>query len=262
MPFARRIELNGGDAEVFQDLRAEADLAPFGFAILRLRMFLGKPATARLADAHRALAQIDDHAAAFFRHAVQDGGDDLLLAEDVVDDGFQMKPDRNVDPVADVAIDDREVMHRVPRQRVGIGLGGPGDRLDTNKRRPILTFTEDTTPGIHDTVIAACDIWRYRGFGITTYHDSCTDNLRLAMRAIGVEAPEVPSPFNLFMNIPIGPDGSIAWLPPTSRAGDHVTFRAEMDLIYAVSCCPQDQIPINGEGQTPMEAHIVVEDAR
>ena len=138
----------------------------------------------------------------------------------------------------------------------------PGDRLNTNKRRPILTFTEDTTPGIHDTVIAACDIWRYRGFGITSYHDSCTDNLRLAMRAIGAEAPEVPSPFNLFMNIPIGPDGSIAWLPPTSRAGDHVTFRAEMDLIYAVSCCPQDQIPINGEGQMPMEAHIVVEDAR
>ncbi len=138
----------------------------------------------------------------------------------------------------------------------------PGDVLNTNKRRPILTFLEDTTPGIHDTVIAACDIWRYRGFGIMGYHDSCTDNLRLAMLAIGIEAPEVPSPFNLFMNIPIGPDTAIAWEAPTSKAGDHVTFRAEMDLVYAVSCCPQDQIPINGVGQKPVEAHIMVEDAR
>lgn len=135
----------------------------------------------------------------------------------------------------------------------------PGDKLNSNKRRPILTFIEDTTPGIHDTVIAACDIWRYRGFGITEYHDSCTDNLRLAMRAIGVEAPEVPSPFNLFMNIPIGPDGRIAWLAPTSEPGQSVTFRAEMDVIYAVSCCPQDQIPINGTDFKPVEAHIRVD---
>ena len=148
------------------------------------------------------------------------------------------------------------------RATIGSVFPRPGDRLDTNKRRPILAFLEDTTPGIHDTIMAACDIWRYRNFGITSYHDSCTDNLNLAMRAIGLAAPEVPSPFNLFMNVPIGPDGAIAFVPPTSKAGDHVTFRAEMDIIYAVSCCPQDQIPINGAEQTPVEAHLVVEAAR
>lgn len=141
-------------------------------------------------------------------------------------------------------------------------LPRPGDALVTNKRRPILTFIEDTTPGIHDTVIAACDIWRYRGFGITRYHDSCTDNMRLAMRAIGLEAGEVPSPFNLFMNIPIGPDFAIGWLAPTSQPGGSVTFRAEMDAVYVVSACPQDKIPINGTDQTPREAHIMVEAAR
>ena len=30
----------------------------------------------------------------------------------------------------------------------------------TNKRRPILTVVEDTSGGIHDTLVAACD--RYR----------------------------------------------------------------------------------------------------
>ena len=43
----------------------------------------------------------------------------------------------------------------------------PGDVLVTNHRRPILTFLEDTSPGVHDTLIAACDIHRYRGLGVT-----------------------------------------------------------------------------------------------
>ena len=52
-----------------------------------------------------------------------------------------------------------------------------GDVLVTNKRRPILTFIEDTSPGVHDTCMSACDIYRYRGLGVTGHHDSCTDNL-------------------------------------------------------------------------------------
>ena len=35
-----------------------------------------------------------------------------------------------------------------------------GEAMRTNKRRPILTFLEDSSLGIHDTLIAACD--RYR----------------------------------------------------------------------------------------------------
>ncbi len=37
----------------------------------------------------------------------------------------------------------------------------PGDKLLTNKRRPILTVMEDTC-GVHDLLIAACDIYRYQ----------------------------------------------------------------------------------------------------
>ena len=32
-----------------------------------------------------------------------------------------------------------------------------GDSFVTTKRRPILTLVEDTSPGIHDTFMAACD---------------------------------------------------------------------------------------------------------
>jgi uncharacterized protein YcgI (DUF1989 family) len=128
-----------------------------------------------------------------------------------------------------------------------------GDKLVTNKRRPILTLVEDTSPGIHDTIIAACDIYRYQGLGVTEYHDNCTDNLMDGMKALGVTPPEVPSPLNLWMNIPVRSDGSIAWEEPVSKPGDYVVLRAEMDCIVAMSACPQDIVRINAGA--PTEAH-------
>jgi uncharacterized protein YcgI (DUF1989 family) len=78
-----------------------------------------------------------------------------------------------------------------------------GDALVTNRRRPILTLVADTSPGIHDTLIAACDRYRYELLGCTTYHDNCTDNLLAAMSKLGLQPSAIPSPLNLFMNIPV-----------------------------------------------------------
>ena len=36
-----------------------------------------------------------------------------------------------------------------------------GDVFVTNQRRPILTLLEDTSPGVHDTLMSACDRYRY-----------------------------------------------------------------------------------------------------
>src|SRR5262245_54987388 len=52
-----------------------------------------------------------------------------------------------------------------------------GDALYSNRRRPILSFLEDTSGGIHDTLIAACDAQRYELLGVRGHHDSCADNL-------------------------------------------------------------------------------------
>ena len=134
----------------------------------------------------------------------------------------------------------------------------PGDKLATNKRRPILTLVADTSPGVHDTFIAACDIYRFQGLGCTEYHDNCTDNLFAGMALIGLKPPEVPSPLNLWMNIPINGDGSIEWKEPVSKPGDHVVLRAEIDCIVAMSACPQDIVCINAGA--PTEAHYQVLD--
>ena len=133
-----------------------------------------------------------------------------------------------------------------------------GDSMVTNHRRPILTVMEDTSGGIHDTLLAACDRYRYELLGCPEYHDNCTDNLADALAELGLTPPEIPSPWNLFMNIPVKSDGSLSFEPPVCKPGDYLLLRAEMDCIIAFSACPQDIIPINGVDCAPTEAHFQV----
>ena len=144
--------------------------------------------------------------------------------------------------------------------RIAIGRIIPkvGDALVTNHRRPILTLVEDTSGGIHDTLVAACDRWRYELLGCTTYHDNCTDNLAAGMGELGLTPPETPSPLNLFMNIPVIDGNASDVLPPISTPGSYVTLRAEMDCIIAFSACPQDIVPINGADLKTTEAHFEI----
>jgi uncharacterized protein YcgI (DUF1989 family) len=125
-----------------------------------------------------------------------------------------------------------------------------GDTFITNRRRPIMTLEQDTSPGIHDTLIAACDRWRYELLGVVGYHRNCQDNFVEALRGLGVTpAGPAPSPFNVFMNIPVAADrNALSFEPARCRPGDHVVLRAEMDCIVVLSACPQDILPINGPG--------------
>ena len=135
-----------------------------------------------------------------------------------------------------------------------------GDSYLSNRRRPILTVEEDTSAGIHDSLMAACDNERYGLLGCTDYHDNCADNLRSGMKELGSEAAWVPSPLNLFMNIPWTQEGALSFEAPVTKPGDYVVLRAEQDVIVAFSACPQDILPINGRHTTPTEAHFKVID--
>ena len=135
-----------------------------------------------------------------------------------------------------------------------------GDHLYTNRRRACLTIVEDTSSGIHDTLMAACDSHRYGLLGCTEYHDNCTDNLAAGLFELGLTPPETPSPLNLFMNIPWDEAGALAFETPRTVPGDYITLEAQLDLVVAFSACPQDILPINGEGRMPTEAHFEVLD--
>jgi len=134
-----------------------------------------------------------------------------------------------------------------------------GDSFLTNQRRPILTLVEDTSGGAHDTLMAACDVPRYRLLGVEGHHDNCRDNLHAGLAGLGITVPATPSPLNLFMNIPWTADGTLAWGEPVSAPGSYAVFRTEMDLVVAFSACPQDILPINGRTGRTTEAHFTIE---
>jgi hypothetical protein len=133
-----------------------------------------------------------------------------------------------------------------------------GDLLLTNQRRPILKLIEDTSGGAHDTLIAACDKYRYQQLGAQGPHANCTDNLAAALGKVGVKVPETPCPLNLFMNIPWTSKGKLSFDPPLSKPGDYVTLQAQMDCIVVFSACPQDMLPVNGADMVPRDARFEI----
>ncbi|TWD82676.1 hypothetical protein FB561_3816 [Kribbella amoyensis] len=131
-----------------------------------------------------------------------------------------------------------------------------GDDLVTDQRRPILTLVADGSPGRHDMLIAACDATRYAGLGVPG-HPSCAQNLADALADLGLSAAVVPQPVNVFMNVPVDPDGGLSWLPAPTDPGDSITFEAAIDCVVVVSACPQDLTGINGDGPTDLALDLL-----
>ncbi|HEY0519889.1 MAG TPA: urea carboxylase-associated family protein [Ilumatobacteraceae bacterium] len=134
-----------------------------------------------------------------------------------------------------------------------------GDEMLDEERSVIMTMLEDTSPGVHDTVIAACDPFRYQQLGAPPGHRSCCVNFAEALAEVAVTRNSaVPAPLNLFMNIPWDLDGNITFEPTVSQPGDSVLFRAEVDAIAIASACPMDIVPINGPGGgTPVDIELI-----
>ncbi|HST35645.1 MAG TPA: urea carboxylase-associated family protein [Allosphingosinicella sp.] len=112
-----------------------------------------------------------------------------------------------------------------------------GNRLWSNRSNPMMTITEDTV-GRHDFLLTPCSEATFRHFyPDQPVHRGCFGNLAEALAPYGVEEDMIPCAFNLFMNVRIAPDGKLRVDPPTSRPGDFVRLRAEMDLLIGLSAC-------------------------
>lgn len=182
-------------------------------------------------------------------HAVRVGRGERLRVIDV--DGGQVG-----DVFAFAATDVHEHLSAShTRTSTGRLFPAVGEQFVTTRRRPILTLVADTSPRVHDMLIAACDPERYRTLGVAE-HRSCAANLRTALAELDLETLVVPQPVNVFMNIPVSIDGELSWLPAVSRPGDALTFEADMDCVVVVSACPMDLNSINGDQPTPLGIEI------
>lgn len=132
-----------------------------------------------------------------------------------------------------------------------------GQDFFTNRRRPILRFEEDRSPGAHDMLCAACDPRRYELLGVDGRHASCQENLQAVMAELGYGSVHIPQPINLFMDVRVKPDGALTWGPATTKPGDDVTLRAEMDCLVVASACPQDLNEINNYTPTSVALRLL-----
>jgi uncharacterized protein len=112
-----------------------------------------------------------------------------------------------------------------------------GHLLYSNRSRPMFTIIEDDV-GRHDFLLTPCSPDTFRIlYQNESAHPSCFENLSTHLARFGIASDDIPTTWNIFMNVEIGPDGTLSILPPRSRAGDSITLRAEMDLIVGLTAC-------------------------
>lgn len=130
-----------------------------------------------------------------------------------------------------------------------------GDPVYSNCSNVMLKIFEDTC-GRHDFLLAPCSKDTFRIiYGNKEPHHGCFGNIARAIKPYGIPEDRITCAFNCFMNVPINADtGELKVLPPISKAGDHIGFVAEMDLIVAMTAC--SALQSNGGSFKPIQYKI------
>ena len=131
---------------------------------------------------------------------------------------------------------------------------GEGSVLRSVRARRMMTVVEDTCGG-HDTIFGCCsfelDDVRYGARNPR----ACQQNFESELARHGLGAAAVVPNVNFFMRVPVMEDGRAAIEDGWSKPGDHVTLRAEMDVLVVISNCPEALNPATGAaGPTPIRA--------
>ena len=132
-----------------------------------------------------------------------------------------------------------------------------GSTLLSNEGAAMMTITE-TTCAYHDTIGGACsresNTLRYGHH--TAHQHACVDNFLDGGSRHGLTKRHLVSNINWFMNVPVAEDGTLGIVDGISAPGLYVELRAEMDVLVAISNCPQVNNPCNGFDPTPIRLVI------
>ncbi|MGO1242685.1 DUF1989 domain-containing protein [Sphingobacterium sp. JB170] len=116
-----------------------------------------------------------------------------------------------------------------------------GHHLWSNRSRKMVDILEDTN-GRNDFLLAPCSPETFQIlYDNPEYHPSCFENLYTNLAEYGIQPDDIPTAFNIFMNVQFGLDGELSVDPPQSKAGDYVLFEAKMDLIVGLTACSAEQ---------------------
>ena len=137
-----------------------------------------------------------------------------------------------------------------------------GDKLMGRNNQHMMTIVENTNrEGTHDLQKGMCSGYRFQlakqeGKLQAYYHrdykedeipdHGCYENLSRALAAYGIAPEDIPNPFNLNQHMKIdGATGRMDHTTVRAKPGSYVELRAEMNLLAALSACPD--MPVGGK---------------
>ena len=133
-----------------------------------------------------------------------------------------------------------------PREKISSGktldfeenlLITKGNFLWSNRSQKMAEIVEDTN-GRNDFLLAPCSPETFKiMYNNSDYHPSCFENLYINLKNHGIEKDDIPTAFNVFMNVQWDAKGKLSVLPPLSKAGDYLVIEAQMNLIVGLTAC-------------------------
>ncbi|MCV7100528.1 urea amidolyase associated protein UAAP2 [Mycobacterium palustre] len=128
-----------------------------------------------------------------------------------------------------------------------------GSVLRADTGAALMTVVADEV-GAHDTLGGACskesNTLRYGQH--TRAQHACMENFLIEGARYGLDARDLASNINWFMNVPVDADGALGIVDGLSAPGKRVALRADIDTLVLVSNCPQINNPCNAFNPTPV----------
>jgi uncharacterized protein len=136
-----------------------------------------------------------------------------------------------------------------------------GHVLYSDDCNPMFTIVADSV-GRNYLAGAVCS--EEANFARWRVHETrnCRDNFAMAVAPWGITKRQVQGAFAAFLNMVHHRDGRTEIIEPTSKPGDYVELRAEMNMLVAVSNCPQERNACNGWNPTPIKLLLCAPTAR
>jgi uncharacterized protein len=135
-----------------------------------------------------------------------------------------------------------------------------GDKLMGRDNQHMMTILADGfKEGTHDLQKGMCSGYRFQlaqqENRLSEYYPreikeipdhGCYENLSRALASYGIIPEDIPSPFNLNQHMIIdGTSGRMRHSQVRPKPGNYMDIRAEMDLLIALSACPD--LPVGGQ---------------
>ncbi len=119
-----------------------------------------------------------------------------------------------------------------------------GDHLYSTEGTPMLEIVADDC-GVHDLLYAPCNHWILDGYDQPGSR-GCRENLSEALSKWDVPEHLIQEPLNVFMRTVITDSDDVNILEPITEPGDEITFRAEDNVVVAVSACAAETTTNDG----------------